>query len=170
MKDLLLRARVVVRTSNMKISRRRLADNVKTLQQKACRTCSTIIFLHSPNQIIDLWCFRWRCRRQILNSLITPTKHSKVRAARAAWSFYVTQINHIIDLCFLVAVADVIRGSLRFDDGNVNDNATNQWFDWLNEKNNRAARFLVQCFDVVCQTTTWNFHIWGSDNSASSQQ
>ena len=23
----------------------------------------------------------------------------------------------------------------------------------------RAARFLVQCFDVVCQTTTWNFHI-----------
>ena len=25
-------------------------------------------------------------------------------------------------------------GSLRFDDGNVNDNATNQWFDWLNEE------------------------------------
>ena len=24
----------------------------------------------------------------------------------------------------------------------------------------RAARFLVQCFDVVCQTTAWNFHIW----------
>ena len=33
MKDLLLRARVVVRTSNMKISRRRLADYVKTLRQ-----------------------------------------------------------------------------------------------------------------------------------------
>jgi len=35
---------------------------------------------------------------------------------------------------------------------------------WM-KKNNRAARvarFLVQCFDVVCQTTTWNFHIWGS--------
>ena len=31
---------------------------VKTLHQKACRTCSTIIFLHSTNQIIDLW----RCR------------------------------------------------------------------------------------------------------------
>ena len=41
-----------------KISRRRLADYVKTLHQKACRTCSTIIFLHSINQIIDLW----RCR------------------------------------------------------------------------------------------------------------
>ena len=24
-------------------------------------------------------------------------------------------------------------GSLRFDDGNVNINATNQWFDWLND-------------------------------------
>ena len=68
-KDLLLRTRVVVRTSNMKISRRRLADYVKILHQKACRTCSTIIFLHSTNQIIDLWRCRWRCRRQILNSL-----------------------------------------------------------------------------------------------------
>ena len=47
-------------------------------------------------------------------------------------------------------------GNLRFDDGNVNDNATNQLFDWLNEDNRaaRAARFLVQWFDVVCQTTT----------------
>ena len=51
---------------NMKISRRRSADYVKTLHQKACRTCSTIIFLHSTNPIIDLW----RCRSQILNSLI----------------------------------------------------------------------------------------------------
>ena len=44
--------------SNMKISRRRLADYVKTLHQKACRSCSRIIFLHSTNQIVDLW----RCR------------------------------------------------------------------------------------------------------------
>ena len=49
---------VVDRTTNMKISRRPLADYVKTLHQKACRTCSTITFLHSTNQIIDLW----RCR------------------------------------------------------------------------------------------------------------
>ena len=40
MKDLLLRLRVVIRTSNAKISRR-LADYVKKLHQKACRTCST---------------------------------------------------------------------------------------------------------------------------------
>ena len=52
------------------ISRRCLADYVKTLHQKACRTCSTIIFLHSTNQIIDLWRCRWRCRRQILKSLM----------------------------------------------------------------------------------------------------
>ena len=46
-------------------------------------------------------------------------------------------------------------GNLRFDDGNVNDNATNQLFDWLNEDNRaaRAARFLLQWFDGVCQTT-----------------
>ena len=49
------------------MSRRRLADYHKTLHQKAC---STIIFLHSTNQIIDSWRCRWRCRRQILNSLI----------------------------------------------------------------------------------------------------
>ena len=54
----------------VKTSRCRLADYVKTSHQKACRTCSTIIFLHSTNQIIDLWRCRWRCRRQILNSLL----------------------------------------------------------------------------------------------------
>ena len=38
------------------------------------------------------------------------------------------------------------------------------------KKDNRAAhaaRFLVQFFDVDCQTATWNFHIWGSDDNAS---
>ena len=74
----LLRARVVVRTSNMKISSRRLADYVKTMHQKACRTRSTIIFLHSTNQIIDLWRCRRRCRHQILNS---PMKVSRRRLA-----------------------------------------------------------------------------------------
>ena len=49
----------------MTISRRRLPDYVKTLHQKACHTCSTIICLHSTNQIIDLWCCCWRCRCQI---------------------------------------------------------------------------------------------------------
>ena len=77
-KILLLRARVFVRTSNMKISRRRLADYVKTFHQNVCRTCSTIIFRHSTNQIIDLW--RCRCRRHILNSLVRKENNRVVRA------------------------------------------------------------------------------------------
>ena len=31
----------------------------QNIAPKACRTCSTIIFLHSTNQIIDLWRCRW---------------------------------------------------------------------------------------------------------------
>ena len=49
-----VRVRVVVslRTSNMKISRRCFADFVQNLHQKACSTCSTIIFPpDSANQI-----------------------------------------------------------------------------------------------------------------------
>ena len=102
-KDLLLQARVVVRTSNMKISRRRLSDYVKTLHQKACRTCSTIIFLHSTNQIIDLWRCSWRCRRQILSSLldceddvssVNPSSELASRFAhfwREIWKFKVSR-------------------------------------------------------------------------------
>jgi len=48
MKDLPLRALVVVKT----ISRCHLANKVKELYSSACRTCSTIIFPHSTNQII----------------------------------------------------------------------------------------------------------------------
>ena len=34
-----------------------------------------------------------------------------------------------------------------------------------NDRTARAARFLVQCFDVVWLTTTWNFHVWGSHDN-----
>jgi len=30
----------------------------------------------------------------------------------------------------------------------------------------RAARFLVQSLDVVCQMTKWNLHISNSDNAS----
>ena len=69
-KDLLLRDGLVVRTKNTKISRLHLADYVKTLHQKACRTFSTIICPHSTCQIIDLWCCRSSCPRHFLNSLL----------------------------------------------------------------------------------------------------
>ena len=51
MKESLLRACVIVRTSNMKTLRCRLTDHIKQLQQKGHCTCSTIIFPHSTNQM-----------------------------------------------------------------------------------------------------------------------
>ena len=118
MKDSLLRARVVFRTSNINISRRRLADYVKKLHQKVCHTCSTIIFPHSTNQI-DFWCC-YRCRRNFFNSAIKNGSGPLM--------------NHMIG--------------------------------WINKNNRaaRAARFLVQFFDGVCQTTTWNFQTRDSDD------
>ena len=48
MKDLLLRARDVVRTSNMKITRHRLADYVKTLHQKRAARAARLFFFIQP--------------------------------------------------------------------------------------------------------------------------
>ena len=48
MKDLLLRVRVVVRTSNIKISRRRLADYVKTLHKKRAARAARLFFFIQP--------------------------------------------------------------------------------------------------------------------------
>ena len=48
----------------------------------------------------------------------------------------------------------------------------NDVIGWMRKNNRaaRAARFLVQFFDLVCQTMTRNLQIWGSDNNASTQQ
>ena len=79
MKDLQLRARVVVGTSNMNILRHHLADvYVKKSHQKACRTCKAIVFSHSTNQIIDLGrCLRG-CRRHLLSSPMTTATATRV--------------------------------------------------------------------------------------------
>ena len=46
-------------------------------------------------------------------------------------------------MCHVLAM---IR-ELRFDDGNVNDNATNKWFDWLNKETELKLNFaLSQAF------------------------
>ena len=76
-RDLKLQARVVVKTSNMEFSRRYLADYVKKLHHKACRTCRTIIFPYSTNQIIDLWRCRCRSRRRFLDK--TSLKNKRLR-------------------------------------------------------------------------------------------
>ena len=57
----------------MEISRCHLTDYVKILHQKACRTCSTIIFPHSANHIIDLQRCCCRCRRHFLRPWQTRT-------------------------------------------------------------------------------------------------
>ena len=57
------------------ISRRRLADCVKNFHQKACRTCSTIIFPRSTNRIIALW----RCRRFVNSLLFVNVNNCRTR-------------------------------------------------------------------------------------------
>ena len=49
------RAAYVVKTSNMKFSSRRLADYLKPVHQKACRTCSTIA--HKMRAARAAWLF-----------------------------------------------------------------------------------------------------------------
>ena len=89
MRDLLLCGHVVVKTLNLEC------------YWSACRTCSTIIFLHSTNQIIVFSSCRCRCRRPCLNSLVwtheqgTRTQREEMcaragraeeRSERHAWS------------------------------------------------------------------------------------
>ena len=101
-KDLLQRACVVARTLNMKTSRGRLAHYVKTLHQKACRTCSTICFPHSTNQFIDLWRRHCCCRRQILDSLIAVMwSHFQTRGFKLQFVCPI-QLQHDLCLGFLI--------------------------------------------------------------------
>ena len=57
----------------LKMSRCHLADYVKQLYLSACRTCSTIVFPHSTNQIIVFWRLRCRWRLLRLSSLLKFT-------------------------------------------------------------------------------------------------
>ena len=79
MKDLLLRCGVVVlKYENFTSS--------KKLHQNAYRTCSTIIFPHSTNQINDLWRCRCCCRRHFLRLPIKKEgekRNSHVRTCTA---------------------------------------------------------------------------------------
>ena len=71
MKNLSLRACGVVRTSNMKISRRPLADYVKNCTKKRAARATRLFFSHSTNQITYLWRCRGRCRGHFLSSLLS---------------------------------------------------------------------------------------------------
>ena len=53
------------------------SSNWQKLHQRACRTCSTILFLHSTSQIIHFWGCRRCCRcRFVQNSLIGSAVHA----------------------------------------------------------------------------------------------
>ena len=85
----------------------------------------------------------------------TSKNCTKVPAARAARLFFLIQ-----PIRSLFSGVVGIIGSLI------------GWIRWI-RKNNRAAlaaRFLRQFFDVVGQTSTWNFHIRGSDENSKPQQ
>ena len=57
----------------------------KNCIQGACRTCSTILFPHSTNQIIDLWRCRRYCRRRFVqNSLIGSAAHASSENAHGS--------------------------------------------------------------------------------------
>ena len=60
-KDLRLYAQVVIKTINVVISRCCFAEDGTDLFISACRTCSSLIFPHSTNQILNLWHCRCRC-------------------------------------------------------------------------------------------------------------
>ena len=68
MEELLLRAGVALRTSNLNISRRRLTVCDKEMFLNALLTWREIIFPHSFNHITDWW--RWRCCHHLSNSLV----------------------------------------------------------------------------------------------------
>ena len=56
-------------------------------------------------------------------------------AARTARLFSLARPIKFLICGVVVAVPVIVaKAPLRFDDGNVNDNATNQWFNWLNEE------------------------------------
>ena len=91
MKDLLLCVHVVAKTLNLEISRYHLADYVKELDLSACRTCSTIIFPHSTNQIIVFWRRRCCCRRPCLSSLSDKKGDRQGKSVLEAAAFPVTR-------------------------------------------------------------------------------
>ena len=84
MKDLLRRDRVVLRTSNVKISSCHLADHVKKNCTKKRALRARLFVLIQTNQIIDLWRWRFRCR--FLNSLLLMKTRSLVHVLTALCS------------------------------------------------------------------------------------
>ena len=71
MKDSQSHAHVVVKTSNLVISRCRYAEDLQNNCWNPCGTCSTIIYDLLTNDIIVLWRCCCRRRRRFLSSLMS---------------------------------------------------------------------------------------------------
>ena len=65
-------------------------ETTSKIAPKACRTCSTIIFLHSANQIIDLWRCRGRCRRHFLKSSLVRCWIVVTSHCDGVWAIHLT--------------------------------------------------------------------------------
>ena len=76
-KELLFYAYVVVKTAIVVISRCCFAEDGTKLCSSACRTCSTLIFYHSTNQILNLWRRYSLCCRGCYSFLITTSMVTK---------------------------------------------------------------------------------------------
>ena len=79
---------------------------------------------------------RNKTTKALLESQCTGERSPKLR--RTVWDFLTGSkpVKRSViwqQSCWHPPITRII-GSLRSDDGNVNDNATNQWFDWLNEE------------------------------------
>ena len=90
----------------------------------------------------------------------------KVRAARAARLFF-----HILPIrTFVFWRRRCLRPCLSSPMTTQRQRRKSSDLIGRMRKNNRAARFLAQIFDAVCQTTRGSFHIWDCDDNASSKQ
>ena len=83
--DIRLYAQVVVKTVNAVISRGCFPEDGTDLFIGACRTCSTIVFPHSTNQILNLWRCRSCSRRWCLNSLLGSLRNDSCMIWLVEW-------------------------------------------------------------------------------------
>ena len=160
-KDLRLSARVVIRTSTLTILWRRFADNVNKMQQRACRTCSTVIFPHPTNHGIDLWRCCSRGSRRFLNSLLLNGQlserqfpcHLTVKIYPLS-TFLIPNIHEkIYHLDLLRAVQFFFFLTVQKRVNSEQKGVTNQAFWLFNDQRNSQMANQIFCFQI--QRTPW---------------
>ena len=72
----------LVKTSNLVISRSNFDEYGREMFKNACRTCSTIIWVFSTNNITAFWRCRCRSRCRFLNSLLSFCRKRRLKIDR----------------------------------------------------------------------------------------